>query len=389
MVEQFKFGQIPEILYGIGTRNRIASIASKYGENVLLITGKTTLSVNSAAIEIYDSLQNEGFSIDHIIIGREPQPEDINLTVLNLKEAGIEVVIGIGGGSVIDAAKAISAMITVGGDISDYLEGVGTKEHPGTKIPFIAIPTTAGTGSEATKNAVITKPGEKGFKRSLRHDKFVPDYAVVDPELMLSCPPNITAASGMDAFTQLVESYLSNQSSPLTDALALDGIERIIRSLETAVKDGSNLDARSDIAYAALLSGITLANAGLGVIHGFAQPLGSLFSVPHGIVCGTLMGAANRATLQKLLMTYTNVPAINKYAKLGDMVVGQSGSNETMARSFIWYIDELTERLKLPRLSEFGIYEQNLDTIVLQTSLKNNPADLTKEELKSILKERI
>lgn len=389
MVTDFSLAQTPEIIFGAGSRHKIASIANRFGKNVLLVTGKSTFSINKAAIEIYDTFQKEGFRIDHIVIEKEPTPEDINLSVLNLKEAGIKSVVGIGGGSVIDAAKAISAMIPVGGDVCDYLEGIGTKEHPGTKLPFIAVPTTAGTGSEATKNAVITKRGEKGFKRSLRHDRFVPDFAIVDPQLMLSCPPDITAASGMDAFTQLVESYLSTKSNPFIDALALDGIERMLKSLELVVNDGSNLDARSDIAYAAMLSGIALANAGLGVVHGFAQPLGSIFSIPHGIVCGTLMGAANKQSLQKILMSYTNIPIIKKFAKLGAMAIGPSGSDETMARSFIWYIHELTERLKLPRLSEFGIAEHHFDLIVQQTGLKNNPVDLTGDELKSILKERL
>ncbi len=210
------------------------------------------------------------------------------------------------------AGKAVSAMIPVEGSITDYLEGVGDREHPGTKIPFIAMPTTSGTGSEMTKNAVISEVGEHGFKKSLRHNNFIPEMAIIDPEMMLSCPAGLTAASGMDAFTQLLESYVSRQANPMTDALALQGLKQIKNYLLRAYLEGdNNLEARSGMALAAMFSGITLAHAGLGLVHGFASPLGAYFDIPHGVVCGTLMAPVFAYTIENLI-DQPDHPAIHK-----------------------------------------------------------------------------
>lgn len=389
MVGNFDLSHTPDIHFGIGSREKLTGCVKKFGERVALLTGKASFTRNSAGKELIDSLVQGSSAVEHFSISSEPTPFIIDEIVGQLKTKGIDCVIGIGGGSVIDAGKAVSAMLTVEGSVKDYLEGVGKYEHPGTKVPFIAMPTTAGTGSEATKNAVITELGAMGFKKSLRHDNFVPNVAIVDPELMRNCPPQITAAGGMDAFTQLLESYLSTKANTFTDSIAMRGMERLIPAIETAVYNGHDLQAREAMAYASLLSGIALANAGLGVVHGFAQPMGSLFPIPHGVVCGTLMAAANKVTLQKILNTGTKKATLSKYATVGTLLTRRNGVINDLAELFIQYLEELTDKLALPKLSAFKVKEDDFDSIVAVTGIKNHPIELEKDELKRILKLRL
>ena len=224
-------------------------------------------------------IRSESFGIKyhHVVVSGEPSPELIDTTVEKYRNEAVDAIVAIGGGSVLDAGKAISAMLHRTESIKEFLEGVGTIEHPGTKLPFIALPTTSGTGSEATKNAVISHVGKSGYKKSLRHDNFVPDIAIVDPRFTLSCPQNITAASGMDCFTQLIESYLSDKANEYTDALAWEGLKEIKSSLVQSYMHGNDIQARTGMAFASLTSGICLANAGLGVVHGFASSIGGLY----------------------------------------------------------------------------------------------------------------
>jgi alcohol dehydrogenase class IV len=325
----------------------------------------------------------------HVAIESEPSPEMIDEAVLKSDRFKPEVVIAVGGGSVLDAGKAISAMIPVKGHIVDYLEGVGTKEHPGNKIPFIAVPTTSGTGSEATKNAVISRIGNDGFKKSLRHDNFVPDIAIVDPELTPGCPPELTAASGMDCFTQLTEAYLSVKSNEYTDALALEGLKAIKSSLLKSYLDGTDIDARTGMSFAALTSGICLANAGLGVVHGFASSIGGMFNIPHGIICGTLMGAANEVTVRKLRATGGNEIALGKYARLGELFVDEELPDDYhYIDAFNGYLNEMTDRLHLPGLKRLGVEESALEKICGSTECKNNPVNLGRDELMEIVSKR-
>ena len=292
-----------------------------------------------------------------------------------------------------DAGKAVSAMLLQEGSVVDYLEGVGTGvEHSGKKVPLVAVPTTAGTGSEATKNAVLSRPGPQGFKKSLRHDNFVPDVVLLDPKLMLSCPPFITAACGMDAFTQLLESYVSTKASPMTDALALSGLEHIGASLVLACTHGAgDENVRASMAYAALMSGITLANAGLGLVHGLASAIGGGFDIPHGVVCGTLMGAVNAFTIQKLTAEQgPEHPALKKYARVGALLKGmQMGDVAQGCEMLLETIASWTETLKIPHLGEYGIRESDFDGILAGSGNKNNPLPLGADEIRGVLKERL
>ena len=263
-----------QILFGPGRLSDLPQLISSYGKKVLLVTGRSSFPDSEKWPYLSNRLNQDKIVFEIVRITGEPSPAVIDDTAREYRSFDPDVVVSIGGGSVLDAGKAISAMIPVEGTIRNYLEGVGDGSiHSGEKIPFIAIPTTAGTGSEATKNAVISEVGANGFKKSLRHNNFIPDVALVDAELTLSSPEHTTAWSGMDAFTQLLESYLSTTSNPMTDAIAWSGLEHISQYLERVVEDGSDLVARTGMAYAAMCSGITLANAGLGVIHGFASSI--------------------------------------------------------------------------------------------------------------------
>jgi alcohol dehydrogenase class IV len=284
-------------------------------------------------------------------------------------------------------------MLTQAGSVVDYLEGVGTGAvHSGAKIPFVAVPTTSGTGSEATKNAVLSRVGSGGFKKSLRHDNFVPDVAVLDPVLTLSCPPPVTAACGLDAFTQLLESYVSTQASPMTDGLAEQGISHMAPHLVSACGEGAGDPAvRAPLACGALLSGITLANAGLGVVHGLASTLGGWFEIPHGVVCGTLMASAASATIRKLQERHgPDHPALKKYARAGALVCGRStGDPLRDCRLLVEKMEEWIDRLAVPGLSRFGIRGEDLDRIARNSGSKNNPVSLEPEEIEALLRERL
>jgi alcohol dehydrogenase class IV len=322
------------------------------------------------------------------MIHGEPSPDMIDKAVKENGDEKVDLVIGIGGGSALDAGKAVSAMLFKSDSVKEFLEVTGTKTHPGTKVPYIAVPTTSGTGSEATKNAVISQTGAAGFKRSLRHDNFVPEIALVDPELTARCPADITAASGMDCFTQLTEAYLSDKSGPFTDALALEGLNEIRKSLVRVCIDGSDTGARSGMSFAALTSGICLANAGLGVVHGFASSLGARYDIPHGVICGTLMPAANEVNVRALRKN-GNADALRKYATLGRLFLDRKeGSDDFFIDGFIDRLYSISEEIKLPGLKTAGADEIDFEMIVKNTECKNNPVKLTFEELLEILQRR-
>ena len=390
MVNPFRFARLPQIIFGCGKLPEIQSVIKNHGSSVILLTGKSSFINSSDGELLLDALEGKKVRYKHIIVPGEPTPEMIDEAVSDCSNDEFSSVIAIGGGSVIDAGKAVSAMMYKTESVIEFLEVVGNKEHPGTKLPFIAVPTTSGTGSEATKNAVLSRIGKDGFKRSLRHDNFVPDVALIDPELTLGCPAVITAASGMDCFTQLTEAFLSDKSNDYTDALALEGLKQIKASLKESYINGSNIEARTGMSFAAFTSGICLANAGLGVVHGFASSIGGLYNVPHGLVCGTLMAVSNEITVRKLRKTDVSGVALDKYATLGKLFLGvRSKTDKYYVDGFIDYLHQMTSDLELAGLRRYGIEDKNIGIICSVTENKNNPAKLDAGELSEILQRRI
>jgi alcohol dehydrogenase class IV len=390
MVKPFQFARLPRILFGTGKISELTGLINTYGKLVLILTGKQSFNNSTYWENLIKSLDSSGIGHYQVSIRKEPSPEDIDNINNTFSDKAIDLVIGIGGGSVLDAGKAVSAMMYKPESVMEFLEGVGTREHPGTKIPFIAIPTTSGTGSEATKNAVLSHIGENGFKKSLRHDNLVPDFALVDPELTLKCPPEITAASGMDCFTQITESFLSDKANEYTDALAIEGLKAIKRSLSKCYEDNSDIEARSDMSFAALTSGICLANAGLGVIHGFASSIGGMYDVPHGVICGTLMAASNEINIRELRKKPRNRVTLKKYASLGKLFLDEKGKGEDYyIDGFVQYLYKLTMDFQLPGLKKFGLRESELSSICQKTEIKNNPVNLTVDDLVEILSCRL
>ena len=316
--------------------------------------------------------------------------------VTRFRHEAVDVVVAIGGGSVLDAAKAIAGLLPSGNSVIDHLEGVGKNiPYRGPSTPFIAVPTTAGTGSEATKNSVLSIPGRDGFKKSFRDECLVPDYAVIDPDLLESCPRELVAADGMDAFTQLLESYVSIKANPFIDALAWSGMIAVKVGL-FAAWEGKEPEAalgRGAMAYAALLSGICLAQVGLGSVHGLASPLGAYFPIPHGVVCGTLVAAATEINIMAMQGREMANPALAKYAKVGRLLTDQDDMDDATAHSALTtLLSDWSERLELPRLHCYGIAETDFPLIVANSrgsSMLTNPIVLTDAEIRDILERRL
>jgi alcohol dehydrogenase len=310
------------------------------------------------------------------------------------READIDVVLGIGGGSALDAAKAIAGLLRTGTSVRDHLEGVGPQlPYPGPAVPLVAVPTTAGTGSEATRNAVISERGPGGWKRSFRDERLVAAYAVVDPDLLAGLAPAAIAGNGMDALAQLLEAYVSLRAGPLTDALALAGLAAARDGLLAwhADPDGPAAPAaRARMAYAALLSGICLAHAGLGAVHGLASPLGARFPVPHGTACGATLAAVTAANIGALAAREPGSQALDRYATLGRLLAGppEATAAPDARRALVLVLTAWTAALEVPRLRAFGVREADVAAIVADargSSMRTNPIVLTDAELESIL----
>lgn len=395
MIGDFSIARLPRIEFGAGRIGLLPELAAGYGSRVLLITGRRTLQDSAHWQPLLDGLRKQGIAWDLLRVGAEPSPQLVDDAVAQFRDGDFDLVIGIGGGSVLDAAKAIAGLLRVGDSVMDYLEGVGPeKPYRGPATPFIAVPTTAGTGSEATKNAVLSVQGDAGFKKSFRDERLVPEYALVDPDLLAGCPPELIAANGMDALTQLIESYVSLRANQFTDALAVSGL-RAARDglLAWHAGTGDQMAARSRMAYAALLSGITLAQVGLGSVHGLASPMGAFFPIPHGVVCGTLVAAATRVNIQALREREPDNIALYKYARLAEILCERRiGVPAVAFQGLTDLLEDWTERLALPRLTHYGISADHIPRIVANSrgsSMKTNPIVLTDDEIARVLEDRL
>jgi alcohol dehydrogenase len=378
---QFSIARLPRIEFGAGTIRKLPAIAAGYGKRLLLVTGQRSFVESAAGEWLLAELKSQGFGWQHVKVEGEPTPQFVDDAVAKLNGSEIDAVLGIGGGSALDAAKAIAGLLKPGNSVVDHLEGVGPElPYRGPATPFIAVPTTAGTGSEATKNAVLSLPGE--YKKSFRDDALVAQWAVVDPDLLATCPPELIAADGMDAFTQLLESFVSTRANPLTDALARSGLAAASEAL-LPLYACQSAEAREKMAYATLLSGICLAQTGLGSVHGLAAPLGAFFPIPHGVACGTLLAAATRVNIDALRARDPQNFALAKYDEVRRLL----GAAVLVAMLEGWI-----ERLALPRLARWRVTTADFSRIVANargSSMRTNPVELTDAEIERILAERV
>ena len=391
MVAPYAVARLPRVEFGAGRVQCLPELVRAHGGRALLVTGARSLADGPHGAWLEGALT--GLIAGRLVVAGEPSPELVDDAVRRFRHEAIDVVLGVGGGSVLDAAKAIAGLLRPGNPVGDHLEGVGPElPYRGPATPFIAVPTTAGTGSEATKNSVLSLPGR--FKKSFRDEALVARIAVVDPDLLATCPPPLIAANGMDALTQLLESYVSSRASPFTDALAWSGLEAARRGLLAWYRDpAGGAEARAAMAYASLTSGITLAQAGLGSVHGLAAPLGALFPIPHGVACGTLLAEATRVNLAALEARAPNSLALAKYARVGRLLADAPGLDDAAARRrLVSTLAAWTRELALPPLAEYGIHPTDLARVVADcrgSSMKTNPVVLSDAEATEILQARL
>ncbi|MFX0124831.1 MAG: iron-containing alcohol dehydrogenase [Candidatus Hodarchaeota archaeon] len=390
---EFEFLPTPQIFFGFKQFHKIGTLVKELGSRLLIVASGSAFNSPETRETFTVSISKQEIEFDTFLIIEEPTIETIDFGVQKAKEFNADVIMSLGGGSAIDASKAIAGLYTNGGSARDYMEVIGKGSvitQP--SLPIIAVPTTAGTGSEVTKNAVILAEKEK-FKASIRSPLLIPRIAIIDPMLMLSVSPSFTATCGMDALTQLIEAYTSNKSQPLTDAWALLGVEKAFKSLLTCYNDGQSLNARKDMALASLLSGICLANAGLGAIHGFASPMGGL-KIPHGVICAALLKPTIEANIKELKKMDSENITLKKYAKLGEIISKKSQPSINEAhRVLVDYLGRLTQELKIPTLSKFGLNDSDIGIIVdkakKSSSMRYNPIKLKKTVLMEILQQTL
>jgi alcohol dehydrogenase class IV len=371
----FEFATASRIIFGEGTIRQVPVAAAALGRRALLVTGGSP----DRAEPLRQALEEAHVSPVLFSVPGEP-----TLELMRSAPRDCDFVIALGGGSALDAAKAVAALLTNPGDPLEYLEVIG-RGHPLAvpAAPCIAIPTTAGTGSEVTRNAVLASP-EHRVKASLRHASMLPRLAVVDPELTYGLPPAITASTGLDALTQLIEPYVSQRANPMTDQFCVEGMQRAARALPRVWKNGGDREGRSDMAWASLLGGMALANAALGAVHGFAAPLGGMFPVPHGMACAAVLPHAMEVNVRAL-----HARASEKLMRYDEVSRLITGNPHAVASDGVAWISDLCRTLEIPTLRTYGVRESDLGMLVEKaaqaSSMKGNPIVLEEEELREII----
>lgn len=380
----FEFASANRIVFGAGSVSQVGGIASELGERALIVTGSGTVPV----VGLLNSLETAGIPSEVFRVVAEPDIPTVLAGLGHAKSHQCQLVVGFGGGAVLDTAKAIAAMLTNPGELMDYLEVVGAgREIPNSAAPMIALPTTAGPGTEVTRNAVILSP-EHHVKVSMRSHKMIPTVAIIDPELTHSMPPMVTASTGMDALTQVIEGYVSKRANPMTDIICREGIKRGARSLLRAYKNGKDAAAREDMSLTSLFGGLALANGGLGAVHGFAGPIGGMFKAPHGVVCASLLPSVMKYNVKTSEDMKNKSDLQSRYQDISRWVTSDS---QASIEDGVSWIAELADALDIPRLRALGIEESDFDQIIekskTSSSMQKNPIKLDEKVLRAILVE--
>ena len=379
---RFEFATATRIIFGSGTVNDVSSLSAEFGKRACVLTGRS----GERAKSLLERLEAQGIGYVTFHVDREPTTNLAKEAVETARRAKCDFVISIGGGSVLDTGKVVAVMLTNTGELEDYLEVVGAgKALTQDSAPHIAIPTTAGTGAEVTRNAVLAVPDHQ-VKVSMRSPSMLPRMAVVDPDLTHSLPPSVTASTGLDALTQLIEVYVSNKANPRTDGICREGLRRAGRSLRRAYEDGNDSTARENMAIASLFSGLGLANAKLGAVHGFAGPLGGMLSAPHGAICARLLPFVMKSNVRALQGRQPDSAILSRYAEVAQLLTNKTTA--TAADGVTW-VRDLCIALNVPSLTEFGLTERDFPTAITKaqksSSMKGNPIKLTKDELLEII----
>jgi alcohol dehydrogenase len=399
MPAPFTVARLPRLLVGPGRLAELPDVVAPFGRRALLVTGARSFRESPSWDPLVAALDAAGIAWEHLPVPGEPSPQLVDDAVADRRASPPDVVVGIGGGSALDAAKAIAGLLRSGTSALDHLEGVGSGvPYPGPPTPFVAVPTTAGTGSEVTKNAVLSGrlPSGEPFKKSFRDEALVARVAILDPDLLAGCPPAVIAGDGMDAVTQLLEALTSTGASPFTDAVARGGLGAAAGALpawHAAALAGAPHDAtaadRAAMSWAACCSGIALANAGLGAVHGIVAALGARFPVPHGTGCGILLAATTRANLAALVARSPGNAALGAYADAGRILAGRPDLPDAAARALlVTELEAWAVSLGLPRLADYGITPGDLPALVADSrgsSMRTNPVTLDDAEIAGVL----